>query len=283
MIAADARRGCWRSTRIERVSDRCRSRTVDDPIGYADRSRRGAGRRRSTSPIRPDALLALATGAARIEASVPTSSSNPRRPRARPRPGDWAHAHRRAGLSFANGIALSSDGHTLFVTRDGPLPCLEDRRPRAATSTCRRLAAGPRAAREPAGLPGQPDARTRRPALGRTVQAAQPGGGRLPSGRSCEVLLRLPRFLLPLGQPYGHVFAIDEDGRVTADLQDPSGAYPETTARPRPRTASTSTACRTRSLDWLPRDAQVRPIARLQFRRSALYPTQPPPIPTIDR
>jgi hypothetical protein len=43
------------------------------------------------------------------------------------------------------------------------------------------------------------------------------------------VLLRLPRFLLPTGKPYGHVFAIDEAGRVVDDLQDPSGAYPETT------------------------------------------------------
>jgi hypothetical protein len=44
-----------------------------------------------------------------------------------------------------------------------------------------------------------------------------------------KVLLRLPRLLLPLGKSYGHVFAIDENGRVTADLQDPSAAYPETT------------------------------------------------------
>ena len=29
---------------------------------------------------------------------------------------------------------------------------------------------------------------------------------------------------------YGHVFAFDEDGRVTANLQDPSGAYPEATS-----------------------------------------------------
>jgi len=31
-------------------------------------------------------------------------------------------------------------------------------------------------------------------------------------------------------QIYGHVFAFTEDGKVVADLQDPSGAYPETTA-----------------------------------------------------
>jgi len=29
---------------------------------------------------------------------------------------------------------------------------------------------------------------------------------------------------------YGHVIAFTEDGQIVADLQDPSGAYPETTA-----------------------------------------------------
>jgi len=44
-----------------------------------------------------------------------------------------------------------------------------------------------------------------------------------------KVLLRLPRFLLPVGAPYGHVFAFDDAGRVVEDWQDPGGAYPETT------------------------------------------------------
>jgi hypothetical protein len=43
------------------------------------------------------------------------------------------------------------------------------------------------------------------------------------------VLLRLPRWMLPLGKPYGHVFAFDEQGQIVANLQDPAGAYPETT------------------------------------------------------
>jgi glutamate-1-semialdehyde 2,1-aminomutase len=33
----------------------------------------------------------------------------------------------------------------------------------------------------------------------------------------------------PLPKPYGHVIAFTEDGRVVADLQDPTGAYPQTT------------------------------------------------------
>ena len=42
--------------------------------------------------------------------------------------------------------------------------------------------------------------------------------------------LRLPRALWPIPQPYGHVIAFTDDGKVVAALQDPSGAYPETTA-----------------------------------------------------
>jgi hypothetical protein len=40
--------------------------------------------------------------------------------------------------------------------------------------------------------------------------------------------LRLPRALWPVPPAYGHVFAFDESGKILADLQDPSGAYPET-------------------------------------------------------
>jgi len=40
--------------------------------------------------------------------------------------------------------------------------------------------------------------------------------------------LRLPRFLWPVPPVYGHVIAFDEDGRVIADLQDPTGRIAET-------------------------------------------------------
>lgn len=42
--------------------------------------------------------------------------------------------------------------------------------------------------------------------------------------------LRLPKVLWPVPPAYGHVFAFDENGKVLVDLQDPEGAYPETTA-----------------------------------------------------
>lgn len=134
------------------------------------------------------------------------------------------------GFSFANGLALSSDGHTLFVAEtgryriwriDGHAEGLDIRTdpPSARVLTDN--------------LPGYPD-NLMRGGDGRIwvglFKPRNPAADRLserPFLRS--VLLRLPRFMLPLGESYGHVFAMDEDGRVIADLQDPSGTYPETT------------------------------------------------------
>ena len=44
------------------------------------------------------------------------------------------------------------------------------------------------------------------------------------------VLLAAYLLLWLVPKSYGHVMAFTEDGKVVADLQDPSGAYPETTA-----------------------------------------------------
>jgi sugar lactone lactonase YvrE len=43
-----------------------------------------------------------------------------------------------------------------------------------------------------------------------------------------SLTLRLPKSLWPVPPTYGHVIAFDEDGRVVADLQDPSGRLAET-------------------------------------------------------
>jgi hypothetical protein len=66
-------------------------------------------------------------------------------------------------------------------------------------------------------------------------------------------LLRLPRAWLPLGKSYGHVFAIDEEGRVTADLQDPSGAYPETTGVTETADRLYIHSLHAHGIGWLPR------------------------------
>jgi len=127
-----------------------------------------------------------------------------------------------SGLSFANGIALSADGRTLFVNETG----------------CYRIwkidaASGQRAILFD-NLPGYPDNLMR----GRDgkiwvglVKPRNPTIDKL-AGKPFmrKLTLRLPRALWPVPKAYGHVFAFSEDGKVLADLQDPSGAYPETTA-----------------------------------------------------
>jgi hypothetical protein len=45
-----------------------------------------------------------------------------------------------------------------------------------------------------------------------------------------KVVQRLPAFARPKAVPYGHLVAVDADGRVVADLQDPQGAYPINTS-----------------------------------------------------
>lgn len=44
-----------------------------------------------------------------------------------------------------------------------------------------------------------------------------------------SVIARLPKFLKPKPLNYSHVIAIDKDGRVLHDLQDPTGRLPKTT------------------------------------------------------
>ena len=41
--------------------------------------------------------------------------------------------------------------------------------------------------------------------------------------------LRLPHFLLPVPEAYGHAIAFTEQGVVLNDIQDPSGRFPEVT------------------------------------------------------
>lgn len=134
------------------------------------------------------------------------------------------------GLSFANGIALSSDGRTLFVAETGRyrIWAIDSR---ASDLDVQSGSAQARVLLD--NLPGYPDnlmrGREGRIWVGlfRPRNPAADALSQKPFLR--KVLLRMPRSLLPVGAPYGHVFAFDEAGRVTEDLQDPSGAYPETT------------------------------------------------------
>ena len=134
------------------------------------------------------------------------------------------------GLSFANGVALSQDEQTLFVNETGKYRVWKV----AVVANQLDVTQGsPQATVLFDNLPGYPD----------NLMRGQDGriwlgmsGPRSPNVDAMAgkpflraLTLRLPRALWPLPKPYGHVFAFTEDGRVTADLQDPSGAYPETT------------------------------------------------------
>jgi sugar lactone lactonase YvrE len=175
------------------------------------------------------------------------------RPCARPRAGDRTRIVGR-GFSFANGIALSSDGQSLFVNETGRYRVWKvdsranDLEVQSGSPLARVLLDN---------MPGYPD-NLMRGRDGRIwVGLFKP---RNPAGDSLaerpflrKVLLRLPRFLLPLGQSYGHVFAIDEEGRVTASLQDPSGAYPEATGATETADRLYIHSLNAHGIGWLPR------------------------------
>ncbi|HNV59698.1 MAG TPA: SMP-30/gluconolactonase/LRE family protein, partial [Rhodoferax sp.] len=135
------------------------------------------------------------------------------------------------GLSFANGVALSTDEQSLFVTETGKFRLWKI----AVSAHDLNLAqTSPQATVVLDNLPGYPDnlmrglngkiwlgfAKPRNPVADN--MADKPWLRRL--------TLRLPRAFWPVPKSYGHVIAITEDGKVVADLQDPTGAYPETTA-----------------------------------------------------
>ncbi len=134
------------------------------------------------------------------------------------------------GLSFANGVALSRDERTLFVAETGRFRVWKIDVAAANLDVSR---ASPQATVLFDNLPGYPDNLMRgldgRIWLGFTGPRSPKVDAMADKPFLREVTLRLPRMLWPLPKKYGHVFAFTEDGKVVADLQDPSGSYPETT------------------------------------------------------
>jgi len=134
------------------------------------------------------------------------------------------------GLSFANGVALSQDEQTLFVTETGKYRVWKLAVAADQLDVTRGL---PQATVLFDNLPGYPDnlmrGRDGRIWLGFTGPRSPNVDAMADKPFLRSLTLRLPRALWPVPKPYGHVFAFTEDGRVVADLQDPAGAYPETT------------------------------------------------------
>lgn len=136
-------------------------------------------------------------------------------------------------LSFANGLALSADGLSLFVAETGKYRIWKIDTTARGLSTRNDRGRMPQARILLDNLPGYPD-NLMRGLDGRIwLGFAKPRGATVdkladkPFLR--KVTMRLPKSMWPVPPAYGHVIAFDENGKIVADLQDPSGKYPETT------------------------------------------------------
>ena len=162
------------------------------------------------------------------------------------------------GLSFANGVALSADEQSLFVTETGKFRLWKIATSASGVNVAQATAKpNPQAIVLIDNLPGYPDnlmrgldgkiwmgfAKPRNPTADN--MADKPWLRRL--------TLRLPRAFWPVPKSYGHVVAFTEDGKVVADLQDPTGAYPETTAITETRNRLYVQSLHAHGMGWLPK------------------------------
>jgi sugar lactone lactonase YvrE len=139
------------------------------------------------------------------------------------------------GLSFANGVALSADEQFLFVAETGEYRIWKLAVTASDVTAYEALARRHEDAQVLMdNLPGYPDNLMRGEDGRLWCGLAKPRtsfADRTAASPWLRTLaLRLPRALWPVPPAYGHVFAFDERGYVLADLQDPTGAYPETTS-----------------------------------------------------
>lgn len=148
------------------------------------------------------------------------------------------------GLCFPNGIAFSADGKQMFLSETATYRVLAiDLAKLSLVRTLDGHVGVPtiqQAMQQGAAkvlidnLPGYPDNLTRGEGGRIWVGLTKPRSPVIDAAAQHPIMrsitLRLPRALWPVPKAYGHVIAFDDTGRIVADLQDPSGAYPETTA-----------------------------------------------------
>ncbi len=134
------------------------------------------------------------------------------------------------GLVFANGIVVAEDGQSLLVAETGRYRIW--RIPMAARQLDVRVP-GHAARVILDNLPAFPDNLTKGEAgrywvgLPKARSALADALAPWPFLRAAS--FRLPHALLPVPRPYGHALAFNAQGEILADLQDPSGRYPEVT------------------------------------------------------
>ncbi|MCX7032774.1 MAG: SMP-30/gluconolactonase/LRE family protein [Arenimonas sp.] len=157
------------------------------------------------------------------------------------------------GLAFANGLALSSDQRSLLVVETGRYRVW---RIDADAQALDLREATPKAGVLLDNLPGFPDNLMRgtngRIWLGFAKPRSAAVDAMAPHPFARKLVLRLPRALWPVPPAYGHVIAFTEDGRIVADLQDPSGAYAETTAATETPERLYIQSLHADTLGWLP-------------------------------
>ncbi len=127
-------------------------------------------------------------------------------------------------LSFANGVAMGPEGHSILVNETGRYRII------------RYWVSGDQAGEQQViidNLPGFPDNINRGPDgtyfVG-LVSKRSPILDRLSAKPFWRKLIwRLPAFMKPAAQDYGFIIQMDVDGNVVKTWQDPSGAYPLTT------------------------------------------------------
>ncbi|HQN66756.1 MAG TPA: SMP-30/gluconolactonase/LRE family protein, partial [Smithellaceae bacterium] len=158
------------------------------------------------------------------------------------------------GFCFANGLALSQDEQHLFVNETGKYRVWK------ISVNAKELdiaAGGDQAKIVFDNLPGFPDNLMRGQNGKIWLGFAKPRNPDLDQMGSKpflrKIILRLPRSLWPVPKAYGHVFAFTEDGRVVADLQDPDGAYPETTGVTETADRLYIQSLHAKGLGWLPK------------------------------
>lgn len=167
------------------------------------------------------------------------------------------------GLSFANGVALSADERSLFVAETGAYRIWK-----MATAARNLNLKESGANRDGAlqaiilldNLPGYPDNLLRGQNGRIWAGLAKPRSATADKLAAHPFLrkmaLRLPKSMWPVPPSYGHVFAFDESGKVTIDLQDPSGQYPETTGVTETADRLYIQSLHAPQLGWVPKDGK---------------------------
>jgi sugar lactone lactonase YvrE len=130
-----------------------------------------------------------------------------------------------SGLNFANGVAVSHDQTYVLINDTGNYRVI------------RHWVAGPKRGKsEPMieNLPGFPD-NISTGLAGRYWVALVSPRNQLVDDLSekpflRKVIQRMPNFIRPKATAYGHIIAIDGNGKVLKDLQDPQTGYPQNTS-----------------------------------------------------